>query len=86
MLNSIPLVKLLQLRAAAGGGFLWVQENNFRYEEAFLGLERIFKLGVRRRLRLGMYYVAANSSRNPFGSSFKFSIDIIDTWKRNWDF
>ncbi len=86
LLNNIPLVKLLNVRAAAGGGFLWVQENNFRYEEAFLGLERIFKLGVRRRLRLGVYYVAANSSRNPFNSEFKFSIDIIDTWKRNWDF
>jgi len=47
-----------------GGGFLWVQQNNYRHEELFAGLERVFKLGPRRRMRLGIYGVGGNSNQS----------------------
>jgi hypothetical protein len=86
LVNNIPLVKKLKIRAVAGGGLLYVPNDKFRYEEAFAGIERIFKLGARRRLRLGVYGVAANSNTDQFDTSFKVSVDVIDTWRRNWDF
>ena len=70
----------------AGGSYLWVQENNYRHQEIFTGIERVFKLGPRRRLRLGAYGVLAKSNYTKTNTQIKFSIDIIDTWKRDWNY
>jgi len=86
LINNIPLVRLLNVHIVAGGGFLWVDKDKVRHEEVFAGLERTFKLGPRRRLRLGVYGVAANSNISGPNVGYKISIDVIDTWKRNWDF
>ena len=86
LINNIPLVKKSRIEVVAGGGFLFLDEGNFRQEEAFAGIERVFKLGARRRLRVGLYGVVGNSSDAPRAEAFKFSLDIIDTWKRDWSF
>lgn len=86
MINNIPFIKKLKLRTVAGGGFLWVKENNYRHQEIFGGIERTFKLGARRRLRLGVYGVLGQSNYNPPVTDFKISFDIIDTWKRDWSY
>jgi len=86
LINNIPLVKKLGLRLVAGAGAMWLQENNFKYYEGFAGIERIFKLGPRRRLRLGAYGVAANDNFFKTNVRYKFSIDIIDTFSREWSF
>jgi len=88
IVNNIPLLKKTRMRVVVGGGMVWMKENNFRHEEIFGGLERVFKLGPRRRLRLGLYYVASNSNYTEtlVGSNYKISFDIIDTWKKNWSF
>ena len=70
----------------AGAGFLWIRDHDYRYQEVFAGLERIFKLGKRRRLRLGVYGAAGDSNRHSPRSDFKISFDIIDTWKKDWSF
>jgi len=79
-------VRALRVHVVVGGGVLWVKESKLRHEEIFAGLERTFKLGARRRLRLGAYGVVANSSINSPQVGYKFSIDLIDTWSRNWRF
>jgi hypothetical protein len=86
MINNIPLVKLLKLRTVAGAGFMWVKENNFRHEEIFGGIERVFKLGARRRLKLGFYGVLSQSNYAPARADWKISFDLIDTWKRDWSY
>ncbi len=86
LVNNIPLVKLLRIQAVAGGGFLWVKDANVRHEEIFAGLERTFKLGARRRLRLGVYGVLANSNIANSTTGIKFYIDVIDTWSKDWSF
>jgi hypothetical protein len=86
MINNIPLVKKLKIRTVAGAGVMWIKENNYRHEEIFGGLERIFKLGARRRLRLGVYGVLGQSNFAPPKTDFKISFDIIDTWKRDWSY
>lgn len=86
LINNIPIIKKLDLRVVAGAGAMWLQENNFQHYEGFAGLERIFKIGPRRRLRLGIYGVVANSNFSKTNVRYKFSIDIIDTFKRDWTY
>lgn len=86
MINNIPLIKKLRLRTVAGAGIMWIKESNYRHEELFAGIERIFKLGARRRLRIGVYGVLGQSNYTPPKTDFKISFDLIDTWKRNWSY
>lgn len=86
IINNIPLLKKTRIKTVAGGGFLWLQEGNYRYQELFAGIERVFKLGPRRRLRVGVFGVVADANDRNLGQSFKVSLDLIDVWKRDWSF
>jgi len=86
MINNLPLIKKLKLRTVAGAGFLWIQDSKYRHEEIFAGVERIFKMGARRRLKIGLYGVLAQSNFSVPTTGWKISFDIIDTWKRNWSY
>ncbi len=86
MINNIPLIKKTRIRTVAGAGTMWLAENGYRYSEVFGGVERIFKLGARRRLRLGVYGVVSQTNRLAPQTGYKVSFDIIDTWKRDWSY
>ena len=86
LVNNIPLIKKTNVRFVVGGGLMYIQENNLRHEEVFAGIERVFKLGARRRMRIGLYGVVANSNYAPPNTEYKISFDIIDTWKKDWSF
>jgi hypothetical protein len=86
MINNIPLIKKTKIRTVAGAGAMWLQENGYRHTEVFGGVERIFKLGARRRLRLGVYGVVSQSNQYAPRTGYKISFDIIDTWKRDWSY
>lgn len=86
MINNIPLIKKLKLRTVAGAGFMWIRENNYRHQEILAGVERIFKLGARRRLKLGFYGVLSESNFTGPRADWKISFDLIDTWKRDWSY
>ncbi|QHT72263.1 carboxypeptidase-like regulatory domain-containing protein [Rhodocytophaga rosea] len=86
MINNLPLIKKTKIRTVAGAGAMWIQQSNYRYEEVFGGIERIFKLGARRRLRLGVYGVISQTNHRAPETGYKISFDIIDTWKREWSY
>jgi hypothetical protein len=86
MINNLPLIKKLKLRTVAGAGFMWIKESNYRHEEMFGGIERIFKIGARRRLKIGVYGVLAQSNYSAPTTDWKISFDVIDTWKRDWSY
>lgn len=86
LINNIPLLKKTKLKAVAGGGAMWLPDENFRHQEVFFGAERVFKIGARRRLRVGAYGVLADSSNGRPNTAFKVSFDLIDLWKRDWSF
>ncbi len=86
LINNIPLVKKLRFRATAGGGFLYIPDESYQYGEFYAGIERIFKLGPRRRLKVGGYGVLGQSNRTNLQLGWKVSFDIIDTWQTNWNF
>jgi hypothetical protein len=86
ILNKIPLLKKLQLREIAGGGFLLAPERNLRYAELFAGIERVFKwpFNPLYKLKIGVYLVgsAANQFRNPI--QFKIGVMSWDRKKNKW--
>ncbi|MEL6357366.1 MAG: DUF5686 family protein, partial [Bacteroidota bacterium] len=86
IMNNIPLLKKTKIRAVAGGGFLWLKDGNYRHQEVFAGMERTFKIGARRRLRLGIYGVLGDATDTQPTTSWKISFDLIDLWKRDWSF
>lgn len=86
IVSLLPLVKKLRIDLVGGTGLLWTRQNNYRYEELFAGIERIFKLGARRRLRVGVYGVVAESNFTGPRGSPKISFDLIDNWKDEWSF
>ena len=63
-----------------------MKEGNYRHEEAFAGVERIFKLGPRRRLRVGFIGVVAESNRTQITTDWKVSFEIMDTWSKTWSY
>lgn len=86
LLNKIPLLKKLELREVAGGGFLVAPERNLRYGEVFAGIERVFKwpFAPLAKFKLGVYVVGsvANQFRNPV--QFKVGITSWDRINLKW--
>lgn len=85
-LNKIPLLKKLQMREVAGGGFLFAPERALRYFEAFAGVERVFKwpFNPLTKFKLGVYVVGsvANQFSNPV--QFKVGLTTWDVRKNRW--
>ena len=86
LINRIPLLKKLQLREVAGGGFLIAPERNLKYVEAFAGIERVFKwpFNPLTKFKLGVYM--AGSAANRFSSPVQFKIGITswDKMRNRW--
>ena len=94
IINKIPFMKKTGIKSVAGAGFLYLPEyNNYFYTEAYIGVERIFKI-FRERLRLGAYIIGSTSS-NQFGNAsgdqprnikFAISMDIMSTDANEFNF
>ena len=86
LLNKIPILKSLQLREVAGGGFLAAKERNLRYVEGFVGVERIIKwpFDPLAKFKVGVYVVgsAANQFSNPV--QFKVGLTTWDKRRNRW--
>eukprot|EP00903_Cladosiphon_okamuranus_P000516 g514.t1 len=86
IINNIPLLKKTRIKTVAGGGVLWLKDGDYRHQEVFAGIERVFKVGPRRRLRVGLFGVLADANNRKPDTSFKISFDLIDVWKRDWSY
>jgi len=86
LINKIPLLKKLQLREVAGGGFLVAPERNLTYFESFAGVERVFKwpFNPLTKFKLGVYVVSsvANQYSNPI--QFKVGLTTWDYRRNRW--
>ena len=85
IMGRIPGFKQARIRTMAGGGFLYAPEKNYQYSELYFGINRIFKIG-RERLRLGVYYVLAQSNDFGIRSGLKFSIEPYNRNTNTWSF
>lgn len=85
LVGRIPGLKQAKIKSMGGGGFLYSPERNYQYSELFFGINRIFKIG-RERLRIGVYYVAAQSNDFGFRSGLKFSLEPYNSESNTWSF
>ena len=83
--SKVPLLNKTKIREVAGVGFLCVPERKYQYSEVFFGLNRVFKIG-RERIRLGSYYVIAQSNDFGIRNGFKFSIEPYNQSRNTWSF
>ncbi|MGB3798764.1 MAG: DUF5686 and carboxypeptidase regulatory-like domain-containing protein [Lewinella sp.] len=86
LINNIPLLKKTRIQAVAGAGALFLREDNYRYQEFLAGIERVFKVGARRRLRVGLYGVMADDNQSGSEVTYKVSFDLIDIWRKDFRF
>lgn len=83
--SKIPGLKQSGIRTMVGGGLLYVPESNYQYSELLTGINRIFKIG-RERLKIGIYYIVAQSNVQGFTSGFKFSLNPYNADTSTWSF
>lgn len=68
-----------------GAGLLYSPENNLKYIEAFVGIEKVIKL-LEERFRLGVYLIGAQSNRFEAPLRIKFSIEYFNRQDNTWMF
>lgn len=83
--SKVPLLNKTKIREMAGAGFMYVPERKFQYAEVYFGFNRVFKIG-RERIRLGSYYVIAQSNDFGIRNGIKFSIEPYNQDRNTWSF
>ncbi|WP_116105530.1 DUF5686 and carboxypeptidase regulatory-like domain-containing protein [Lewinella sp. IMCC34191] len=86
LINNVPLLKKTRIQAVAGAGALFLKDDSYRYQELLAGMERVFKVGARRRLRVGLYGIAADDNQSGQEVTYKVSFDLIDIWRKDFRF
>ncbi len=94
IVNKIPFMKKTGIKTVAGTGFIFLPEHdNFFYTEAYLGVERIFKI-LRERIRIGTYVIMSTTNNQfklptdnqPRHFKFAISFDIMNTNENDFNF
>ena len=85
LLGKVPLVNLLKLQLAAGGGVLSIPDSGFNHGEMFAGLERNFRIKGQ-LLRFGAYAVTADNTLAGPNLRYKFGFAFYDSFRRKWDY
>ena len=94
IVNKIPFMKKTGIKSVAGAGFIFLPEhNNYFYTEAYVGVERIFKV-FRERVRLGAYVIVSTQTNQisiptqnqPRNVKFAISFDIMSTDANEFNF
>jgi Family of unknown function (DUF5686)/CarboxypepD_reg-like domain len=83
--SKIPLLNRTNIKEMIGGGLLYIPETKYQYTELFGGVNKVIKIG-RERLRIGAYYVVAQSNQFGIRNGFKFSIEGYNPSKNTWSF
>ena len=85
LLNKVPLVRLLGLYTAVGGGALFIKDNNFRHVEVWAGLEKPFRI-KKQYIKIGVYGVTSDDNVSTLDGSIKFGIDFFNAFTGKWSY
>lgn len=86
LINHIPLLRKLELREIAGGGFLFAPERKLKYFETFAGIERVFKwpFDPLSKFKLGIYIVGSTANGANSLVQFKVGLTTWDKVRNKW--
>ena len=83
LIKKIPLLRKSRLETVAGGGVLYINDDNFKYSELYSGLEFPFKLWGS-KFKIGGYYSVAYSNYSNLSNMIKFGLNIFNPFKNAW--
>ncbi|MBD3637500.1 MAG: carboxypeptidase-like regulatory domain-containing protein [Crocinitomicaceae bacterium] len=84
LLGKVPLINKLKIEVFGGGGFLYINEWSYRHLEAYIGLERKFKIRKQLFKIAVVYAFRDNSNPNTALFNFKFGVDFFNSWTNKW--
>lgn len=84
LLGKVPLINKLKIHVFGGGGFLYINDINYSHLEAYVGIERVFK--IRKQLFKVALIYAFRENNNPNTALFnlKFGLDFFNSWNNQW--
>lgn len=84
LLGKVPLINKLKIEVFGGGGFLYIKDMNYAHLEAYIGIERKFK--IRKQLfKVALVYAfRENSNPNTALFNLKFGMDFFNSWNNQW--
>ncbi len=85
IVNYLPLIKKMKIYFTLGGSSLWIKDNNQLEAEAYVGVEKSFRI-ARFRYRLGMFYVQSVTGYKSTIPGFKFAIQRYSVKDKSWEY
>jgi len=83
--SAIPLFKRFNINASGGGSALLTIENNTKHLEAYVGLNKVFKL-IRESFKVGVYFASGYNNQGGYYQGFKISIEQYNIRDNSWAF
>lgn len=85
LINKVPFLKKLNIIEVAGAGLLATTERKMRYAEMYVGIEKILRIW-KERVRIGFFFVVAESNLFNYAPQFKFTIETYDNARNRWPY
>ena len=84
LMSKIPLINKLKLELFGGGGYLYIHELGYSHLEAYVGIERKFKIKKQLFKVAVIYAFRDNNNPNTALFNFKFGMDFFNSWNNQW--
>lgn len=83
--DKIPLINKTKIELVAGGGFLYIQDLNYRHLEFYVGLER--KIKIKKQLfKVSVFYVLKENNAPSVQFNFKLGLDFFNSFNNTWSY
>ncbi|MCB0736114.1 MAG: carboxypeptidase-like regulatory domain-containing protein, partial [Bacteroidetes bacterium] len=83
--NRIPIIKMLRMQTMFGANSIFVQSEKLAHLEAYVGIEKNFRL-FGETFKYGLYYNQAISNTNGLQQYWKFGFDFFNPITGKWSY
>lgn len=85
IMKKFPLIRKTRIKSVAGSAFLYTLENNQYHSEAFIGVERLFKI-FKEKFRIGAYWAMGSTNFENIRGEYKMSVEFYSRKDRKWTY